>query len=56
MKNEDLEFLAHVYNALLLVNTKGEDTMVMGECLSVLKNFIITKKQEIENQNKKEEE
>ena len=55
MNQNDLEFLTRIYNTLLLVNTKGEDTMVMGECLRALQNFVLTKKQEIEN-NKPEEE
>lgn len=53
MNYNDLEQLARIYNTLLLVNTKGEDTMVMGECLRALQNFVLTKKQEISN---KEEE
>ena len=58
MNYNDLELLTRIYNTLLLVNTKGEDTMIMGECLRALQNFILTKKQEItiEQDNKKEEE
>ena len=58
MNYNDLELLTRIYNTLLLVNTKGEDTMIMGECLRVLQNFVLTKKQEIttEQNNKKEEE
>ena len=59
MNYNDLELLTRIYNTLLLVNTKGEDTMVMGECLKTLQNFILTKKQEVINEQKtvnKEEE
>jgi hypothetical protein len=56
MNYSDLELLTRIYNTLLLVNTKGEDTMIMGECLRTLQNFVLTKKQEIENNNQKEEE
>lgn len=58
MNYNDLELLTRVYNTLLLVNTKGEDTMIMGECLRALQDFILTKKQEItvKQDNKKEEE
>ena len=58
MTYEKLETLSRIYNTLLLVNTKGEDTMIMGECLRALQNFVLTKKQEIttEQNNKKEEE
>ena len=58
MNYNDLELLTRIYNTLLLVNTKGEDTMIMGECLRALQNFVLTKKREItiEQDNKKEEE
>lgn len=57
MNYNDLELLTRVYNTLLLVNTKGEDTMIMGECLRALQNFVLTKKQEFTDEiNKKEEE
>lgn len=35
-----LQNLANIYNALLLVNTKGEDTIIMGDCLKALRNII----------------
>lgn len=57
MNYNDLELLTRIYNTLLLVNTKGEDTILMGECLKTLQNFVLTKKQEITNeQNSKKEE
>ena len=58
MNKEQFENLSRIYNTLLLVNTKGEDTILMGECLKTLQNFVLTKKQEIttEQNNKKEEE
>ena len=57
MNYNDLELLTRIYNTLLLVNTKGEDTMIMGECLKTLQNFVLAKKQELTNEtNKKEEE
>lgn len=57
MNYNDLELLTRIYNTLLLVNTRGEDTMIMGECLKTLQNFVLTKKQELTNEtNKKEEE
>lgn len=51
MKHNELELLARIYNTLLLINTKGEDTMIMGDCLKAFQNFIITKKQELEQEN-----
>lgn len=57
MNYNDLELLTRIYNTLLLVNTRGEDTMIMGECLKTLQNFVLTKKQGLTNEtNKKEEE
>lgn len=35
--NEHLETLVKVYNSLLLVSTKGEDTIIMGNCLSTMR-------------------
>lgn len=49
MNINKLEVLSRIYNTLLLVNTKGEDTMIMADCLKALQNFILTNKQEIEN-------
>ena len=50
MTYEKLETLSRIYNTLLLVNTKGEDTLTMADCLRALRNFILT------NQSKEEEE
>ena len=50
MNYNDLELLTRLYNTLLLINTKGEDTILMGDCLKALQNFVLTKKEEIESQ------
>ena len=50
MTYEKLETLSRIYNTLLLVNTKGEDTLTMADCLKALRNFILT------NQSKDEGE
>lgn len=39
MKEQDTNFLKVLYNTLSLVSTKGEDTILMGECLKQLRNF-----------------
>lgn len=39
MKEQDINFLKVLYNTLSLVTTKGEDTILMGECLKQLRNF-----------------
>ena len=40
MKEQDTNFLKVLYNTLSLVSTKGEDTILMGECLKQLRDFI----------------
>ena len=58
MNYNDLEFLTRLYNTLLLINTRGEDTIIMGDCLKSLQNFVLTKKQEsvaADNMNAQEE-
>ena len=57
MNYKDLETLTNIYNTLLLISTRGEDTVLMGNCLTVLRNFVLIKKEEFENnQNTKAEE
>lgn len=36
MNNSQIEQLVKVYNTLLMVTTKGEDTIIMGQCLHAL--------------------
>lgn len=55
MNYNDLELLTRLYNTMLLINTKGEDTMLMAECLKTLQNFVLTKKQELTNETNKKE-
>lgn len=57
MNYNDLETLTNIYNTLLLISTRGEDTVIMGNCLTALRNFVLIKKEEFENnQNTKAEE
>lgn len=35
-----LEQLMKIYNTLLLVSTKGEDTVIMGQCLSAFREVL----------------
>jgi hypothetical protein len=42
MEQKDLQLLADIHNALLGVSTSGESTIIMGQCLISLKNFIET--------------
>jgi hypothetical protein len=48
MTYEKLDTMSRIYNTLLLINTKGEDTMVMGDCLRALKSFILNEQKELE--------
>ena len=48
MTYEKLDTMSRIYNTLLLINTKGEDTMVMGDCLKALKSFILNEQKELE--------
>ena len=38
---EQLTQFSRIYNTLLQVNTHGEDTMVMGDCLRALQRLIL---------------
>lgn len=36
---QNIQQLGQTYNTLTLINTKGEDTIYMAECLKTLKNL-----------------
>jgi hypothetical protein len=55
MTYENLDMLSRIYNTLLLINTKGEDTLLMAECLVTLKNLVLTEKEKINKRNEEEE-
>ena len=40
MTKEQLTLLSQIYNTLLLVETKGENTMIMAECIKALQGVI----------------
>ena len=48
MTYEKLETLSRIYNTLLLINTKGEDTMVMADCLKAMRAFVQNEQRELE--------
>lgn len=56
MEIKDLQLLADIHNALLNVETKGESTVIMGQCLSTLKHFVETKDKELKDKEQQEEE
>lgn len=55
MNKEKIETLTRIYNTMLLINTKGEDTIIMSDCLKALRSFIASVEQE-QVQNQQEEE
>ena len=48
MTYEKLETLSRIYNTLLLINTKGEDTLVMADCLNAMRAFVTNEQKELE--------
>ena len=48
MTYEKLEILSRIYNTLLLINTKGEDTIVMADCLNAMRSFVTNEQRELE--------
>ena len=57
MKEQDINFLKVLYNTLSLVSTKGEDTILMGECLKQSRDLtkrLVRLQEEKNNENNKE--
>ena len=40
MNNNQLAQLTRIFNTMKLINTHGEDTILMAQCLTALKDFI----------------
>jgi len=40
MNSQVKEMLTRIYNTLALISTKGEDTMVMADCLRAIQNLV----------------
>ena len=36
-----VETLVKIYNTLLMVSTRGEDTVVMGQCLAAMRDILM---------------
>lgn len=47
MNYEKIETLSRIYNTLLLINTKGEDTIIMADCLNAMRSFILKEQSEL---------
>lgn len=57
MTYEKLEILSRIYNTLLLVNTRGEDTLRMADCLNAFRTFVLQEEELLNNSiNNKEAE
>ena len=56
MTYEKLETLSRIYNTLLLINTKGEDTMIMADCLRAMKSCVENEQRELQTTQKEKEE
>lgn len=41
MTINEVNYLSKLYNTFLMVNTSGEDTIIMGKCLENFKNFLM---------------
>ena len=41
MEQMHLEQLIRIYNTLLTISTKGEDTVIMGQCLGAMKDVLM---------------
>ena len=51
MTLEQANQLVNIYNALQQINTKGDDTIIMAECLVALKTLLPQIKVDKEEQN-----
>ena len=57
MNINDLQTLANIHNTLLNIETKGENTILLAQCLVSLKTFVEEKAKEIkENESSQTKE
>ena len=50
MNTEKLKILVDIYNNLLLVSTKGEDSFILVDNLRALQNFILQLNKEMQQE------
>ena len=48
MEQKDLQLLANIYNNLLTIHTKGQDSFIFVDNLRALENFIMSKQKELQ--------
>lgn len=51
MSNDDLVLLSRIYNTLAQIETKGDGTLRMAQCLNALQDFISNHQQEVSEQD-----
>lgn len=49
MKQEQITLLAQIYNALLNISTRGEDTLIMAQCLNALRPLVEEMQEALKN-------
>ena len=47
MKKNQLEQLVRIYNTLTTISTKGEDTIIMADCLTTMRPLLLELQQEM---------
>lgn len=47
MQKQQLEQLIRIYNTLTTISTKGEDTLIMADCLNAFRPLLLEIQQEI---------
>lgn len=53
---EQVEQLTRIYNTMLGINTRGEDTLTMADCLRALEQVIVLVNRQSEEQTTEEKE
>lgn len=41
MTTNEMNYLSKLYNTFMMVNTSGENTIIMGKCLESFKDFLL---------------
>lgn len=53
---EQLEQLTRIYNTMLQIGTRGEDTLIMSDCLRALEQVVVQINQAAEKANQSDSE
>lgn len=52
MNNQELTQLNQIYNTLLMVSTKGQDTVLMGQCIYAMEQLVNIVNQRLQKEAK----